>query len=147
MSGTGKSTVARELVRRGYKAVDADDGLTEPLPDGMQRWREDAVQNLLSTEDAPILFLAGCEDNMVSFLPQFDVVVLLSAPVTTLVERLDTRTNNPFGKRPEEITRILQDLETVEPGLRALADYEIDTGRPVDETVEEIIRVSRSLVE
>lgn len=61
MSGTGKSSVVRELVLRGYKAVDTDDGWSEAMPDGRQRWREDAIDELLSTENAEILFVAGCE--------------------------------------------------------------------------------------
>ena len=44
MSGTGKSSVVRELVARGYKAVDTDDGWCEPLPDGRQHWREEAIR-------------------------------------------------------------------------------------------------------
>jgi dephospho-CoA kinase len=43
MSGTGKSSVIRELVARGYKAIDTDDGWTKALPDGRQLWREDAM--------------------------------------------------------------------------------------------------------
>lgn len=31
------------LSARGFKAVDTDDGWCEPLPDGRQRWREDAI--------------------------------------------------------------------------------------------------------
>jgi len=31
MSGTGKSSVVRELAARGFKAVDTDDGWSEPL--------------------------------------------------------------------------------------------------------------------
>jgi dephospho-CoA kinase len=142
MSATGKSTVVRELARRGYKAIDADDGLTEPLPDGRQRWREEAVAALLDAEDAPIVFLAGCEDNMVGFLPRFDRIILLSAPVETLVERLATRPNNPFGKHPGELARVLRDREEFEPQLRALADREIDTTAPIDAVVAEVLRVS-----
>jgi dephospho-CoA kinase len=142
MSGTGKSTVVRELVERGYKAVDADDGFTEPLADGRQRWHEDAVRELLATEDAPFLFFAGCEDNMVGFLRDFDRVILLSAPVKTLVERVTTRTNNPYGSRPRDLERILQDVETVEPHLRAIADHEVDTMSPVDEVVAEVLRAA-----
>lgn len=51
MSGTGKSSVVRALVARGHKAVDTDDGYVEELPDNRQRWREDAVEELLDTED------------------------------------------------------------------------------------------------
>ncbi len=43
MSGTGKSSVIGVLGACGFKAVDTDDGWCELLPDGRQRWREDAV--------------------------------------------------------------------------------------------------------
>lgn len=75
MSGTGKSSVTRELVARGYKAVDTDDGWSEPQPDGRQSWREDAIQALLMTEDADVWFVVGCEENQNRFLPQFDKLV------------------------------------------------------------------------
>jgi len=63
-------------------------------------WREDAIQALLAAEDAEVLFVAGCEENQAKFHAQFDHIVLLSAPLETLVERLATRSNNPYGKRP-----------------------------------------------
>ncbi|MDQ3274158.1 MAG: hypothetical protein M3Q39_03775 [Actinomycetota bacterium] len=67
MWGTGKSSIVRELVTRGYKVVDTDDGWCEPEPDGRQMWREDAIQALLTTEDADVLFVAGCEENQAKF--------------------------------------------------------------------------------
>jgi len=87
MSGTGKSSVVRELVARGYKAVDTDDGWSDPQPDGRQLWREEAIQALLATEDADVLFLSGCEENQTKFHGQFDHIMLLSAPIDTLVRR------------------------------------------------------------
>src|SRR6185437_11338163 len=95
MSGTGKSTVIGELAARGYKAVDADcDEFSEwvecsddsgsvgsPVDVGRDWvWREERIQDLLSTEDTDVLFLGGCAGNMRKFLPQFDQIVLLSAP-------------------------------------------------------------------
>jgi hypothetical protein len=50
--GTGKSSVIQALAARGYKTVDTDDGWCEPLLDGRQRWREDAIERLLAVEDA-----------------------------------------------------------------------------------------------
>src|SRR6266851_6793880 len=67
MSGTGKSSVIRALSDLGYKAIDTDEGWCEQLPDGRQRWREDAIATLLATEDADVLFVAGCEENQVLF--------------------------------------------------------------------------------
>ena len=52
MSGTGKSSVVRELAARGFKAVDTDDGWCDVLPGGRQTWREDDIRALLDTEDA-----------------------------------------------------------------------------------------------
>ena len=141
MSGTGKSSVVAELVARGYQAVDTDDGFCEVLPDGRQRWREHAVEALLDTEDAEVLFVAGCEENQVRFHPRFDHIVLLSAPPETLAERLTARTNNPFGKSPEELRRVLEDLEHVEPLLRRVADHEIVTTVPLDEVVRTLLRL------
>jgi dephospho-CoA kinase len=142
MSGVGKSTVVGELVARGHKAVDADDGCCEVLLDGRQRWREDLIELLLDTEDAPVLFLAGCEENQVRFHPRFDVIVLLTAPLATLVERLDRRTDNPFGKAPEERARFLADVAGVEPLLRRVAHHVVDTDAPLPDVVATVLRVS-----
>jgi dephospho-CoA kinase len=141
MSGTGKSSVVRALAARGYKAVDTDDGWTRPLPDGRQLWREDAIAALLVTEDADVLFLAGCEENQVQFHPQFDHIVLLSAPPETLLQRLASRTGNPYGKVPEERQRVLDDQQAVEPRLRRVADHEVRTTMPLDDVVTTILRL------
>ena len=141
MSGTGKSSVVKALAAMGYKAVDTDDGWSEPLPDGRQRWREEAIGRLLDTEDADVLFLAGCEENQAQFHPRFDHIVLLSAPVETLLERVAARTGNPYGKSPEDLRRILDDLEHVEPLLRRVADHEVRTTAPLDEVVEDVLRL------
>jgi shikimate kinase len=141
MSGTGKSSVVRELAARGFKAVDTDDGWSEPLPDGRQRWREDAVQTLLATEDADVLFVAGCEENQAQFHAQFDHIILLSAPLEVLAGRLATRTSNPYGKAPEDLTRIVDDIQTVEPLLRGLADHEVQTTIPLNEVVRTILHL------
>ena len=100
MSGTGKSTLTDELAARGYKAIDLDsdewsqwviaDSGSE-LGDSPARenedwvWREDRIADLLATEDVDVLFVSGCAANMGQFLPQFDHVVLLSAPADIIV--------------------------------------------------------------
>jgi shikimate kinase len=156
MSGTGKSTVIGELAARGYKAVDADcDEFSEWVeftgdsgilgsPVEVDRdwvWREDRIQDLLSTEDTDVLFLGGCAENMRKFLPQFDYIILLSALAEVIVERLRTRTNNPYGKHPDEITRVLGLVETVEPLLRRAAGYEIDTSACLDDVVTTVLQL------
>jgi dephospho-CoA kinase len=141
MSGTGKSRVVAELTARGYKAVDTDDGFCDFQPDGRQLWREDAIQELLATEDADVLFVAGCEENQGTFHPLFDHIVLLSAPLGTMIERLETRTNNPYGKSTLDCSRFLEDAETVEPLLRRAADHEVLTTAALDDVVATILRL------
>jgi dephospho-CoA kinase len=143
MSGTGKSAVIGELAARGYKAIDADYGWSECGPEGDWVWREERIQRLLSTEDSDVLFVSGCATNQGKFYPQFDHVVLLSAPAAVIVERLATRTSNSYGKDPEELAQVLGYLQTVEPLLRKSAGHEIDTSAPLDEVVESVLRLVR----
>ena len=153
MSGTGKSTVIAELVARGYKAIDADyGGLSEVIavPDDVRTgldpghdwvWREDRIHALLSTDDADVLFLAGCAPNQGRFYPQFNHIILLSAPAHVIVQRLTTRSTNPYGSRPEDIARTLDLLQTVEPLLRRGATHEVDTSVPLDQVVTQVLRL------
>jgi len=154
MSGSGKSTVTSELAARGYKALDLDcdtysewvqlDGTLESPGSPVESdrdwmWRADQIDELLSTEEAEVLFLSGCASNMGQFLPRFDYVILLSAPADVIVERLKSRTNNPYGKHPDEVARVLDLLQTVEPLLRRAATHEIDSSARLDDVVAAVI--------
>jgi shikimate kinase len=152
MSGTGKSAVISALAGRGYKAIDTDyDGWSERVdapassgPTGLGEgtdwlWREDRIARLLATDDADVVFISGGAANQGKFYAQFDHIVLLSAPVSVMKERLANRTNNPYGKDPDELARALALKETIEPVLRRIADVEIDTSVPLEQVVERII--------
>jgi hypothetical protein len=100
MSGTGKSAVIDELVTRGFRAIDADEGWSESGPEGDWIWIETRIQRLLSDEPSDDLFLSGCASNQGKFYPQFSHIILLSAPVDLIMQRLADRTNNTFGDSP-----------------------------------------------
>lgn len=139
MSGTGKSTLVRELVRRGYRAYDADDdGFSEPRAHGDWGWRTDRVAELLASHDSGLLFFAGCSDEQALF--DFDHTVLLTAPASVISERLRTRTGNSYGKDPDELARVLGYVETVEPLLRRSAGLIVDTTVSLDAVVERVLR-------
>jgi shikimate kinase len=108
-------------------------------------WREDRIQDLLSTEDTDVLFVSGCAENMPKFFPQFDLIVLLSAPASVIVQRLRIRTTNQYGKQPDEVARVLSLVESVEPLLRRAAGYEIDTRAPLEEVMAILLRLVQSL--
>jgi len=67
--------------------------------------------------------------------------VLLNAPAAVIVERLATRTTNPYGKHPDEVARVLYLQQTVEPLLRRGAGLEVDTSTPLDQVVGAILRL------
>lgn len=143
MSGTGKSTVLDHLQGQGFGVVDTDVGgwIEEaPLPGGggVERlWREDRMEALIAEYErsGEPLFIAGTVWNQGRFYPRFDHVVLLSAPLDVMLERIAARGTNHFGKTVEERDRIVADTAEVEPLLRASATVEIDTSRPLTEVV------------
>ncbi len=108
---------------------------------GEQHWRSDRIGEVLATEDADVLFLVGCDDAQVQFYPQFDHIILLSAPRDVVVQRVSSRGNNPYGKTEYQLAKILADMEVYEPLIRRTADHEIDTTAPVDEVIDKILRV------
>jgi dephospho-CoA kinase len=148
MSGTGKSAALVALGRRGHRVVDTDTDAwsrfetdDEGAPDWV--WREDRISELLAGHSAGHLFVAGCRSNQGQFHRLFDSVVLLSAPVELMLERIDARSDNPFGKREPEREKIVADLAAVEPRLRRIATAEIDTAStPLDEVVRRLERIA-----
>ena len=139
MSATGKSTVVQTLQSLGYKAIDMDyDDWSEYRSDGEWIWREERVNELLRNDLSKILFIAGCAENQRKFYDRFDKIILLSAPNEILHQRLQTRINNPFGKHPEEVNKILDDLKKIEPMLRKRATFEIQTTIPINEIIQKI---------
>jgi dephospho-CoA kinase len=139
MSGVGKSSLLAELARRGYRTVDTDYGDYHESIDGEQLWREDRIAALLAEDAAGPLFVQGTTRNQVVFYPLFDHIVLLSAPADVLVERLTTRSTNPYGKDPAHIAETLDYLETVEPLLREAATLEIVTTVPIADVADMVV--------
>jgi dephospho-CoA kinase len=145
MSGTGKSTALAALQTRGFEVVDTDEpGWSEWSDEaGGYVWREERIAELLARVHAKTLYVSGAASNQGKFYAQFDAVVLLSAPARILLERIAHRTTNDYGKSFEERARILDDLAEVEPLLRATCTHELDASRPVEEIVDELVRIGQ----
>lgn len=136
MSGAGKSTLLVELSRRGHRTVDTDyDGWTSP--DGT--WPEARMAALLAAE--PDVIVSGTVENQGLFYDRFDHVVLLSVPLGTLLDRLATRSNNPYGKSAGHRAEVERYVAEVEPLLRRGATVELDGRRPVAELADAVERL------
>jgi shikimate kinase len=142
MSGVGKSTVLAELAARGFDTVDTDDGDWVHAVDGERLWREPLIDALLSRPRTGPLFIQGTVANQGRFYARFGAVVLLSAPVGIILERLKTRTTNAFGKTADERARVLRDITEIEPLLRRGATHELDATRPVSEVADSLLAIA-----
>jgi len=147
MSGTGKSTALAALEQRGFTVVDTDEGdwtVWSDAEDGYV-WREDRIAELLGRrEGGPGLFVSGTVSNQGRFYPEFDAVVLLSAPAEVLLRRIEGRSTNDYGKSPEERDLIVHHLAEVEPLLRATCTHEIDAAQPLERVVDQLAAIAEA---
>ncbi|MGB7982619.1 MAG: hypothetical protein WCF36_17700 [Candidatus Nanopelagicales bacterium] len=82
------------------------------------------------------IVVSGTVSNQGRFYDRFEHVVLLSAPVDVLLERVSGRTNNPYGREPDQQAEIVRYVATVEPLLRRGATLEHDGRRPPAELAD-----------
>lgn len=133
MSGAGKTTLLDELRRREYLTVDTDyDGweLSGAI------WDAPRMTALLAAHDT--IAVSGTVRNQGDFYDRFEHVVLLSAPLEVLLQRVAIRTNNPYGKTDAQRAEIAEYVETVEPLLRRGATLELDGRRSPGDLADEV---------
>jgi broad-specificity NMP kinase len=157
-AGSGKSSVAAELRRRGLTAYDTDampevtgfDDVETGLPaarESMQHpidfrrvswnWRLDALDALLSSDDD--VFVCAITSNTVEQAHLFDRVFVLVPDRETLAKRLRERTGNSFGKHPAESEPVLDHNDVIAAEWRARGGIAIDSSRPLEDVVDELL--------
>lgn len=107
------------------------------MPGGI--WDEPRMDELLARHADVIV--SGTVENQGGFYDRFEHVVLLSAPLEVLFERVSRRTSNPYGKSAQQRAEIAGYLQTVEPLLRRGATLELDGRRPLSELADAIERL------
>lgn len=133
MSGVGKSTLLDELARRGRLTVDTDDAGWRAAGEG---WDEQRMSELLARHEDVVV--SGTAENQGRFYDRFEHVVLLSAPVGVLINRVRTRVNNPYGRTAAQQAEIRQYVLEVEPLLRQGATFELDGRLPIAQLADSI---------
>lgn len=134
LSGVGKSSTLREMETRGYHTVDLDFDYMK-IVNGERLIDEMKLQNLIDFHDNDKLIIAGTESNQGKFYDQFEAVILLTADLEVMLDRIEKRTNNPYGKSAEEKADIIQNHKHILPLLKKNATQIIDTG---NKSVQEI---------
>jgi broad-specificity NMP kinase len=136
VSGTGKTSVATELQRRGYHVLHGDRELAykgnpitgEPIDvsalekDSLDLafghrhhiWDVAKVKRAIEYKSYTIAFFCGGSRNFASFIELFRAVFVLDIDAETLRQRLRVRPDDEFGSKPEEQEFALQLLATKE---------------------------------
>ncbi|MBH0110512.1 AAA family ATPase [Salinibacterium sp. NG22] len=135
MSGVGKSTVLAALNQRGIDTVDTDEGNWIEDVDGEPLWNIPRMAALLGRHTDRPLVVQGTVANQGQLYHRFDAVVLLTAPQTVILERLQSRTSSDYGKSPAERLKVEQEISDVEPLLRAGATHVIDASAALGDVV------------
>lgn len=157
VSGTGKTSVCKELRRRGFHAINGDTDLAyqgdpetgEPTNVAPSHWHHiwdvDRVRALVADRSAPITFFCGGSRNFSKFQELFDAVFVLEIDLDTLHRRLDERPDDEFGARQSERDLVVRLHRTREdtPADGIL----IDATAPLAQVVDEILRQAGAIEE
>lgn len=164
VSGTGKTSVAEELQRRGYHVIHGDRELKyrgnpktgEPVKEPVHQserdkavwqqehhlWDVNKVKAILADHSQSITFFCGGSRNFSKFIDLLDGVFILEvADLETLFRRLDERVaRDPtdWGGRPEEkelVARLHRTKEDIPS-----SGIVLDATQPLASVVDEILR-------
>jgi hypothetical protein len=156
VSGTGKTSIAEELERRGYHVLHGDRVLAyrgdpatgAPLdlpPDAPLAsvhahhiWNVGKVRAVIADQSRPVTFFCGGSRNWQHFIDLFDKVFVLDVDAQTLERRLIERPEDEFGGKPDERGFVLRINATEEDipqgGIR------IDATAPLPQVVDAILQ-------
>lgn len=163
ISGSGKSSVCKELLRRGYKAYDTDkDGIAyfynnrtnrpivgrvsveERTPDwrSSHTWKasRETIEKLADGAKGNIVFLCGVTANDTDELwDLFSQVFALVIDEPTLHHRIATRISNDFGKNPHEFADLLRWQQTAADDYKKHGAMLIDASQSIEKVADEIL--------
>jgi hypothetical protein len=163
VSGTGKTSVCKELRRRGYHAINGDNELAYqgdpetgkpmdgPLPHVHHIWHVDKVKSIVANQDEAVTFFCGGSRNFSKFIDLFDGVFVLEVDLDTLNRRIDERCRldpDDWGGRPSERELIVRAHQTKEdiPKNGIIIDATAPLARVVDEILRQSLRDGKDAV-
>jgi thymidylate kinase len=171
-SGSGKSTVLSELRARGYQAYGTDEdsfalwhdkttGRFEELDQEAYTSAElrdlafyehyewalvrERVAGLSAAATGQLVFLCG-GGRLFDCWELFSAVLVLSAPLEVVLARIDTRSNNNFGRSALERDWVVDRHTLIEQRYRAAGATFIDSTAPPERVVDDVVASARRVV-
>jgi adenylate kinase family enzyme len=161
LSGSGKSTIQKELTKRGYHAIETDfepglsswinkrtgkraPEITPPftaawLEKYEWNWDKGKVEELFQDKSHDTIFFCGGANNLEQFLHYFDKIFALAIGTDTMKRRLQTREPERWQEGSPELTRMLKWNKIFIPYNTRPGITLIHTDRPVEVVVDEIL--------
>jgi shikimate kinase len=169
VAGTGKSYLVEKMKRLKLNAVDVDQGFAtfvnvngngvEYNPNGGAKWwkshyyvlKPGMLEELLGRNKTLYLFgdvggQTGRKNGLLDVAHLFDRVYYLHAPVGLIEQRLAKRTDNPFGKNPEEIEGVAKHKAKLDGIAKRKNLVIIDATLPTERIIEILTRHEREEV-
>lgn len=164
-SGSGKTTVAAELGRRGRLSIDADADeslarwvdragrvVCPPAASGLRwlarhRWEWDPVrlEEILTAAGraGQTLYVCGNASNETGFFHRFDRVILLEIDEATMLRRLDEPSRgNDFGRVGETRALLRRWLPGYQARMRARGVAVVDATAALESVIESILALT-----
>lgn len=151
VSGTGKTTLMRELQRRGEEAHDTDTecircskqtgepiGYDEAKRDGYNWiYPTEHLQSLKAQSRAKNIFLLGSIDNFGEVKAAADDFIWMTVPLDVLIHRLDTR-EKEYGKSDSERQPILALYQKMQSTISP-STFTLDATKPVGNIADDLL--------
>lgn len=139
MSGVGKSTILDYLKLDGHQTIDLDYDEWINYDDVMNDYVLDTKRMITYMEqnNHRNVFLAVTTSNQKEIYSYLDYVIVLTAPVKIMKDRIQTR-DNSFGKSEAEWNKIKSDKELFEPLIIQSSDFTISTDKAISEVLSEL---------
>jgi len=158
IAGTGKSSIIKELNKRGIKAFDVDNrdfcywvdknGERAKYELGIgKEWikahdylcDKEKLKTLLDSQKDELIFVSGIADNQDEYLDWFDKIFVLNCEKETLLDRLKNRDTNNFAKEKSEQEYVLESYEEFVDSLNKKGAISINSESDVKEVTDKIL--------
>ena len=163
ISTSGKSTMAVELTRRGFKAYDTEHNgigawfnketgervaefgeVPSRTPDWMNlhHWliSEDWVKRTAIEAKDQTVFLCGGTSDVTNILSMLDKIIWLKTDEKTINSRVNNPRDHTYGTKAHELEKILKENVEQEQQFRRLGATIVDARQALEQVVNEVIK-------